>query len=219
MTTPPAPRRRDDPRMQTVEMAALNIPGTEEEVFGSGPVLPPLPRWQIALLIAGGGAVGAVLRFLLQLLLPSTTTPTLVEMPWSTLLANTLGCLAMGLLAGGIQVRRDAPRWLFPAVGTGMIGGFTTFSTVVLEGSAMIGAEFPRLALLYGTLTVLLAVVAIMVGLMVGRVSARAAGLARLGPTSRLAGVRPARLQRPARSGHRRRRVEPAPTPNEEDAS
>ena len=94
--------------MQTVEMAALNIPGTEE-VFGSGPVLPPLPRWQVALLIAGGGAVGAVLRFLLQLLLPSTTTPTLVEMPWSTLLANTLGCLAMGLLAGG-EVIGGVPR-------------------------------------------------------------------------------------------------------------
>lgn len=202
--------------MQTVEMAALAI-ADAEEILGSGPARPPLPRRRTALYVAAGGALGALLRHALQLLLPSTTTPTLVELPWATLLANVLGCLAMGLLAGGLEVRRDAAPWLRPFVGIGMIGGFTTFSTVVLEGSAMIGADFPRLALLYAVLTVVTATAAVLLGLMVGRVSARAVGLARMGPTSPLAPSRASRLRRTARPGRRRPDASPR-TPDQEVA-
>ena len=61
-----------------------------------------------------------------------------------------------------------------PLLGTGLCGGFTTMSTVVLGGSAMIGADFPLLALLYAALTLALCLGAIVLGLLLGnRLGAR----------------------------------------------
>jgi fluoride exporter len=155
--------------MQTVEMAALR----DEDVLlsdtlGSGPVPGRLAPWTAALLVAAGGALGALLRFGLTLLAPTVTTPTLVELPWTTLWVNLLGCLALGALSGALEVRPGRP-WMQPLLGAGLCGGFTTFSTVVLEGSAIIGADFPVLALAYAGLTVVLCLGAVVVGLLGGR--------------------------------------------------
>ncbi|MGO1480767.1 MAG: fluoride efflux transporter FluC, partial [Brachybacterium sp.] len=161
--------RRDDPRMHTVEMAALRFEDVaDSKTLGSGPVRPPIAVWHIALLVAAGGALGAILRFSLTVLVPTVTTPTLVELPWATFWVNLLGCLALGALNGVLEVRPGRP-WMRPLLGTGLCGGFTTFSAVVLEGSAMIGAGFPILALIYGAETVLLCLGALVVGLLVGR--------------------------------------------------
>lgn len=150
-------------------MAALRFEGViGSETLGSGPVGPPPARWRIALLVAAGGALGAILRFLLTVLVPTVTTPTLVELPWSTFWVNLIGCLALGAMTGALEVRPGRP-WMQPLLGTGLCGGFTTFSTVVLEGSAMIGADFPILALVHGTQTVVLCLGAMVVGLLVGR--------------------------------------------------
>lgn len=167
----PAPRRprRDDPRMQTVEMAALRHEDViVSDTLGSGPVPMRLAPGTAALLVAAGGALGALLRFGLILLAPTVTTPTLVELPWTTLGVNLLGCLALGALSGVLEVRPGRP-WMQPLLGTGLCGGFTTFSTVVLDGSAIIGADFPVLALTYAGLTVLLCLGAVVAGLVGGR--------------------------------------------------
>jgi CrcB protein len=58
---------------------------------------------------------------------------------------------------------------MHPLLGTGLCGGFTTMSTVVLEGSAMIGADFPLLALSYAGLTLVLGLAAVVAGLILGR--------------------------------------------------
>ncbi|WP_258773495.1 fluoride efflux transporter FluC [Brachybacterium alimentarium] len=167
-TTPPTPRR-DDPRMRTVEMAALNLEDVDAtETFGSGPVQTTLPRWKIALLVAGGGAVGSLLRFLLSVLIPTVTTPTLVELPWATFWVNAVGCLSLGVLTGVLEARPARP-WVLPLVGTGLCGGFTTFSTVVLEGSAMIGADFPLQAFTYAMMTMVVCLLAVAFGILGGR--------------------------------------------------
>ena len=75
----PAPHqpRRDDPRMQTVEMAALRFEDvTDSDTLDSGPAQPSLEPWQAALLVAAGGALGAILRFTFAVLIPTVTTPT-----------------------------------------------------------------------------------------------------------------------------------------------
>lgn len=155
--------------MHTVEMDALRL----EEVLGSeirdsGPVAHESVPWRTALLVAIGGAVGAILRFTLAVLWPTVTTPTLVELPWATLFVNLLGCLVLGTLNGWLEVRAQRP-WLQPLLGTGLCGGFTTFSSVVLEGSAMIGADFPVLAMTYTLLTLLLCLTGVALGLVGGR--------------------------------------------------
>ena len=168
-TPAPRPSRRDDPRMQTVEMAALRFEEViESDTLDSGPVPLELALWRTALLVAAGGALGAMLRFSLTLLAPTVTTPTLVELPWATLWVNLLGCLGLGLLNGVLEVRSPRP-WLRPLLGTGLCGGFTTFAAVVLEGSAMIGADFPVLAMTYTAMTIVVCLSGIVLGLIGGR--------------------------------------------------
>lgn len=154
-------------------MAALRFEEvTESDTLDSGPIPRALAPWRAALLVAAGGALGAMLRFALTVLVPTVTTPTLVELPWATLWVNLLGCLGLGLLNGVLEVRAARP-WLHPLLGTGLCGGFTTFATVVLEGSAMIGADFPVLAMTYTALTIAVCLSGIVLGLLGGRRLAR----------------------------------------------
>jgi fluoride exporter len=80
--------------------------------------------------IAGGGAVGSMLRYTLQGWV-QRLTPTVF--PVGTLAVNVLGCLTIGLFAGmfaGPQLVREEYR-IGPLVG--VLGGFTTFSAFSLE--------------------------------------------------------------------------------------
>ena len=150
-------------------MAALKFADVaESETLDSGPVRPELAPWRIAMLVAAGGMLGAMLRFGLTALAPAVTTPTLVELPWATLWINLIGCLVLGFLSGMLEVRVRRP-WLQPLLGTGLCGGFTTFSAVVLEGSAMIGADFAILAMIYAVVTVALCLTGIVLGMVGGR--------------------------------------------------
>ena len=119
------------------------------------------------MLVGAGGAIGATARFVQWLLANPLLTPTLVEFPWATFWVNVTGCLALGALCGYLEVRPGRP-WMMPLLGTGLLGGFTTMSTVVLEGSAMIGADFPILALFYALATVIACLLAICLGLFAG---------------------------------------------------
>lgn len=170
-TSPPAPSaraRRDDTRMHTVEMAALPGVELEDAALTADPARPPLTRWQIAALVALGGGIGSLLRWTLTLIGPTTATPTLVEIPWATLTANLLGCIGLGALTGVLESRPARRRWIQPLVGPGMMGGFTTMSTLVLDGSAMMGAGFPYQAGVYALLTLGLCVTGAVLGVIVG---------------------------------------------------
>lgn len=106
--------------------------------------------------VAVGGAVGAVLRWALELLL----VPHVAEggWPWATMLANVLGSAALAWLVVRQEQRRYAA-WVRPGVGTGLLGGFTTFSTYAVQ-VAVLGTVAPATALLYLTSTVVLCVAA-----------------------------------------------------------
>lgn len=116
------------------------------------------------LLVASGGAIGAVARYGLGLMLPASAWP------WGTFAANVLGGLLMGLLAGWLAFRGEgqgeAVR-LFGAVG--MLGGFTTFSAFSLETALMIEKRQFGLAGGYALASVVVSVVALFAGLMIAR--------------------------------------------------
>jgi CrcB protein len=78
------------------------------------------PRAQDLLLVAAGGAVGAVLRHLVDV----TAEPSLF--PWPTLAINVVGAFTLGILPALAVVRRS--RRVALAVGPGLLGGFTTVS-------------------------------------------------------------------------------------------
>jgi len=89
--------------------------------------------------VAIGGALGAVARFALNVLMQRD-----VAFPWGTLSANLLGCLMMGIIAQLVAtsawfndagVIPDQYRLLFAI---GFCGSFTTLSALVMELHTML---------------------------------------------------------------------------------
>jgi CrcB protein len=76
--------------------------------------------------VAAGGVLGALTRFGIATAWPYTPG----GFPWSTWLVNVTGCFLIGVLY--TRVRRRLPR-LF--LGAGFLGGYTTFSTAIVEVS------------------------------------------------------------------------------------
>ncbi|MPY97225.1 MAG: fluoride efflux transporter CrcB [Actinophytocola sp.] len=112
--------------------------------------------------VAAGGAIGSLARYGLAVALP--TTPG--AFPWATLLANVVGCLLIGALMASLTEAGRPHRLLRPFFGIGVLGGFTTFSTYVIE---VIDAGDPGVAVLYGVGTVVAALVAVVTGLVLTR--------------------------------------------------
>lgn len=81
------------------------------------------------LAVAGGAAIGALLRWLLGLrlnhLLPS--------LPLGTLAANLVGGFFVGVVLGWLGERPDLPPEVRLFLVTGLLGGLTTFSTFSAE--------------------------------------------------------------------------------------
>lgn len=99
-----------------------------------------------------GGIIGTYARFLF-----SQTLPSLNGWPIATLLVNLIGAFCLGLLLETLsRLGRDqgmlrAAR-LF--IGTGIIGGFTTYSTFALEVNTLISANNTVTALSYAAVTI-----------------------------------------------------------------
>jgi CrcB protein len=82
-----------------------------------------------AALVLLGGAVGAPLRYLTDLLIQARHD---TFFPWGTFTVNISGSLVLGLTAASVSVG-GAPGWLQTLVGTGFCGALTTFSTFGFE--------------------------------------------------------------------------------------
>lgn len=85
--------------------------------------------WMPVLLVASGGAVGSVLRYLLSLLAQRQS----VTFPHGTLWANLLGCLVIGIVVTLAATSGSISPNLRLLLATGICGGFTTMSSFVYE--------------------------------------------------------------------------------------
>ncbi len=88
------------------------------------------------LVVALGGATGAIARYLLSGWVQATSGG---SFPWGTLLVNASGCLALGFVAVWLQtlVSADGPRAL---ITIGFLGSFTTFSAFSFEALTLLRA-------------------------------------------------------------------------------
>lgn len=120
---PPAP---DDPAMTPNRRAA-----------------PPTPA--VLAVISVGGAVGALARYQLGRSWPQPPT----AFPWTTLLVNLTGCLLIGVLLMVLAERAGAHPLLRPFLATGVLGGYTTFSTYSVDLHRLLTDGHPATALVY----------------------------------------------------------------------
>ncbi|GAA1978177.1 CrcB family protein [Microbacterium pumilum] len=111
-------------------------------------------------LVVLGGAVGVLARA--ALLLP-VDDPALV--PWVTAAINAFGSLLLGVVVGWLDDRHPRARTFF---GTGMLGGFTTYSAFAVQSVAT-GATEPWLAVALMVASVSAGLVGGIVGLFIGR--------------------------------------------------
>jgi CrcB protein len=84
----------------------------------------------VILLVALGGAVGSVARYLMA---SSIQTSTGWDFPLGTVLVNILGCFLIGILYVLLVARPDPRHDLRALLMVGVMGGFTTFSSFSLE--------------------------------------------------------------------------------------
>ncbi|MGW4807440.1 fluoride efflux transporter FluC [Kitasatospora sp. NPDC004272] len=83
----------------------------------------PARRWRLTAQVALGGAAGAAARAGADLAWHAGG-----GFPWPTFAINAVGCAAMGVLMTVLHAQTGAPAWAGPVLGSGLLGGFTTFS-------------------------------------------------------------------------------------------
>jgi CrcB protein len=118
-----------------------------------------------------GGALGALARWAIAETLPHSPG----AWPWSTLLVNLVGCLALGALLAVLLARYPHSPWLRPFLAVGVLGGFTTYSTFAMDVVRLTGSGHPVLALAYVLASVLGGTCAVVAGLVTARAAIRAA--------------------------------------------
>ncbi|MCB1444566.1 MAG: fluoride efflux transporter CrcB [Rhizobiaceae bacterium] len=114
------------------------------------------------LLVAAGGALGSVLRYLTGLFALRWLGP---GFPWGTIAVNIAGGFAIGLFAELIARRFDGSAELRIFIVTGILGGFTTFSAFSLEVTAMTERGDYAMAGAYVVCSLVISVAAVFAGL------------------------------------------------------
>lgn len=119
--------------------------------------------------VSAGGAAGALARYVLGLAFPHATG----EFPWATFAVNVTGCLLIGALVVLVTEWRQAHPLVRPLLGTGVLGGYTTFSTYAVDAHQMLGAGRPAAAAAYVVGTLGAALAATWLGLALARLATR----------------------------------------------
>ncbi|QEW08549.1 fluoride efflux transporter CrcB [Nitrincola iocasae] len=113
------------------------------------------------LAVALGGALGASARYWLSSWLNTSDS----RLPLGTLSVNLLGSLLMGVVFVLIMEKARLSPEMRPLLMTGLLGGFTTFSTFSLEAVTLLNEGHFSAALIYILLSVILCITALYLGL------------------------------------------------------
>lgn len=122
-----------------------------------------------------GGVVGTALRFALTAFVPQSAHV-------ATLVINVAGAFVLGVLVSSLWAKPSTPLWLKAGLGTGLLGGFTTFSAIAVDLAAVlpsIGTESTGWAfgmIGFFIVEILLGIVAAWGGLALGARRAASAG-------------------------------------------
>ncbi|GGW41775.1 putative fluoride ion transporter CrcB 1 [Streptomyces lucensis JCM 4490] len=137
----------------------MTAPGTES--ISVRPAARRRSEWRtqapVVAVVALGGALGASGRYALTLAWPTPTG----GFPWATFWTNVSGCAVIGVFMVLITDVWAAHRLVRPFFGTGVLGGFTTFSTWAVDIRRLTDAGRPAAGLAYLAATLLGALAAV----------------------------------------------------------
>ena len=152
----------DEPARHSVATAAVEHSAAEETRVRREARRKHL---QVLAVIAVGGSLGACARYEAALLWPTGKA----GFPWTTLGVNAVGCLVIGVFLVLITEAFTAHPLLRPFFGTGVLGGFTTFSTYCVDIERLVRADRAGIALAYLAATVVIALAAAKTGMVATR--------------------------------------------------
>jgi fluoride exporter len=112
-------------------------------------------------MVALGGAIGSTARFGINLLAPRFLGQ---AFPWATLIVNILGCFAMGAFTAFLREKFPDDENMRLLLTTGLLGGFTTFSAFSLDFFNLLQRGELRLAIVYALASVVVSIIAVMMG-------------------------------------------------------
>ncbi len=121
--------------------------------------------------VAIGGVIGALARHGVDLVFPTETD----EWPLATFIINLTGAFILGVvLEAAIAFAPDPAansfaRRLRPFLITGVLGGYTTFSTYMVEAHGLVTSDRAPLALLYVFGSLVAGVICVVLGMRLGR--------------------------------------------------
>ena len=128
-----------------------------EAPVSARPSVPWRGQWPVLAAVATGGALGACARYGAALLWPTAAG----TFPWTTFWVNVAGCAVIGVFMVVITEVWTGHRLVRPFFGTGVLGGFTTFSTYVVDIERLTGTGRAATALLDLAATMLGALAAV----------------------------------------------------------
>ncbi|MET9291458.1 fluoride efflux transporter CrcB [Streptomyces sp. NPDC003077] len=114
-------------------------------------------QWSTVGVVALGGGIGATARYAASVVWPVGP----YGFPWTTLCVNVVGCAVIGVFMVLINEVWRAHRLVRPFFGTGVLGGFTTFSTYAVDIQRLIEAREPVRGLAYLVVTLIAALGAV----------------------------------------------------------
>jgi fluoride exporter len=145
--------------------AAVDPPSDLEVDPEVGPDALEAPSRALLLTVIGvGGALGTLARYELGVHVRTVG----YGWSWATFAANLSGAFLLGLLVALVARFWRSAHYLRPALGTGVLGGFTTFSTYMVETVQRLDHGHAGLALGYVVATLLGGVALAYAGLAVG---------------------------------------------------
>jgi len=111
---------------------------------------------KLTAVVSAGGVLGALARYGIDATWPHAPA----GFPWATWTINVTGCFLIGVLVTALDRWRPDQRYLRPFLGVGFLGGYTTFSTAIVD----LQRADPAIALAYLGASVIGALIAVWAG-------------------------------------------------------
>ena len=142
-------------------------PDVEPEEVGRPPAgvhKPPVTLPVLAAVLAGG-FLGTLARYEVERAWPAARG----GLPVATLAINTSGAFLLALLVAVLVARRHGGHLLRPFAATGVLGGWTTYSTLAVEAVTLVKVHHAGTAVGYLALSLVAGLAAAVAGMALGR--------------------------------------------------